>query len=231
MATELYVQGKYLEKNPTWHVEDSPWKANHILTMIERNQLQPRSICEVGCGAGEILNQLQQRLPDDVSFVGYEIAPQAFELCKRRENEKLRFCLKDMLAEEVSYDIVLAIDVIEHVEDYFGFLRKLRSKGTDKIFHIPLELSAQIVLRGSPILRQRERLGHIHYFTKGTAIAALVDTGYEVLDSFYTPSGCDSTLISLRQVPASWARRAMALLSPDITAQALGGYSLMVLAR
>jgi hypothetical protein len=231
MATDLYVQGEYLENNPTWHVQDSPWKAKHILKMIERNQLRPRSICEVGCGVGEILNQLQQRLSDEVLFDGYEIAPQAFELAKRRENEKLQFHLQDLLATEVSFDILLAIDVIEHVEDVFGFLRKLRSKATYKIFHIPLDLSAQTVLRGSPILRQRERVGHLHYFTKGTALAVLADTGYEVLDSFYTPSGCDSTLISLRQVPASWARRVMALLSPDMAAQALGGYSLMVLAK
>jgi len=231
MATDLYMQGEYLANNPTWHEEDSPWKAKHILKIIERNQLCPHSICEVGCGVGEILNQLQQNLPDDVSFDGYEIAPQAFELSKCRENERLRFHLKDLLAEEASFDVLLIIDVIEHVEDMYGFLRKLRNKATYKIFHIPLELSAQIVLRGSPILRQRERLGHIHYFSKGTAIAALKDTGYEVLDSFYTPSGCDPAVISLRQVPASWARRAMALLSPDITAQALGGYSLMVLAK
>lgn len=231
MATELYVQGGYLEKNPTWHVEDSPWKAKHILAMIERNQLKPRSICDVGCGAGEILNQLHQHLPDDVSFVGYEIAPQAFQQCKQRESERVRFYLKDLLEEEVSFDVVLAIDVIEHIEDCFGFLRKLRTKGTYKIFHVPLDLSAQTVLRGSPMLEKRESVGHIHYFTKDTAIAALVDTGYEILDSFYTPSGIDSALVSFKQVPARWVRRALSLLSKDITSRALGGYSLMVLAR
>jgi hypothetical protein len=169
-------------------------------------------------------------LPDDVSFVGYEIAPQAFDLCKRRENERVRYYLKDLLQEEVSFDVVLAIDLIEHVEDCFGFLRKLRSKGIYKIFHFPLDLSAQAVLRGTP-MRQRESVGHLHYFTKDTAIAALVDTGYEILDSFYTPSGIDSAVISLKQLPASWARRAMSLVSSDITARLLGGYSLMVLAK
>ena len=34
-----YINGEYLEKNPTWDVEDSPWKAEHILKIINRNKL------------------------------------------------------------------------------------------------------------------------------------------------------------------------------------------------
>jgi hypothetical protein len=74
------------------------------------------------------------------------------------------------------FDIVMAIDVFEHVEDYFGFLRKLRGKAEYKIFHIPLELSVQSVLRSSIIIEGRKSVGHIHYFTKETALETLKDT-------------------------------------------------------
>ncbi|HVB75218.1 MAG TPA: hypothetical protein VNE38_16830 [Ktedonobacteraceae bacterium] len=31
---EVYTSGEYLEKNPTWHVEESPWKAKQIMRML-----------------------------------------------------------------------------------------------------------------------------------------------------------------------------------------------------
>ncbi len=34
----------YLQANPTWHIEDSPWKATQILKMLDRNKLQPKSV-------------------------------------------------------------------------------------------------------------------------------------------------------------------------------------------
>ena len=58
------------------------------------------------------------------------------------------------------------LDVIEHVEDYFSFLRDIRTKSSYKLFHIPLEVSVQGVLRGKIFLRNRDLYGHLHYFTK-----------------------------------------------------------------
>ena len=55
MPKGIYTNGYYLEKNPTWHVEDSSWKAKNIIKMMKRNNIVPKTICEVGCGAGEIL--------------------------------------------------------------------------------------------------------------------------------------------------------------------------------
>jgi cyclopropane fatty-acyl-phospholipid synthase-like methyltransferase len=57
--------------------------------MIAQNNIQPKLIGEIGCGAGEILNQLYLQMPEDVRFTGYEISPQAYELCKQRENNRL----------------------------------------------------------------------------------------------------------------------------------------------
>ena len=33
---DMYKSGEYLEKNPTWHVEESPWKARQIMRMLAR---------------------------------------------------------------------------------------------------------------------------------------------------------------------------------------------------
>jgi cyclopropane fatty-acyl-phospholipid synthase-like methyltransferase len=231
MSEKMYTTGEYLEKNPTWHVEDSAWKAKQILKIIERNKLQPSSICEVGCGAGEILNQLYLQMPSTVSFVGYEISPQAFELCQQRKKDRLQFHLKNIFEDnKVYFDIVLAIDVIEHVEDYFGFLRSLREKGQYKIFHIPLDISVQKVLRGA-LIKLRQTFGHIHYFTKETALATLADTGYEILDYFYTASSIDLPAKSFTTLLARLPRKILYKLNKDIAVRVLGGYSLMVLTK
>jgi hypothetical protein len=39
-----YTTREYLDRNPTWHIEDSPWKAGQILKIIMRNNLNVNSI-------------------------------------------------------------------------------------------------------------------------------------------------------------------------------------------
>ena len=230
--TEIYEDGTYLDNNPSWHEEDSPWKAKQIRNIIEKNSLNPTRICEVGCGAGEILNQLSVQYGKNIKFFGYEISPQAFELCNKKSNANLIFKLSDLLKDNDAYfDIVMAIDVFEHVEDYFGFLRKLREKAEYKIFHIPLDLSVQTVLRSSPIIKGRKSVGHIHYFTKETALETLKDTGYEIIDYFYTGGSLElpnrGWKANLLKIPRKLAFSA----NKDLAVRLLGGYSLMVLAK
>lgn len=226
-----YISGEYLRQNPGYHVEDSHWKAQQILKMLNRHALRPLSVGEIGCGAGEILRQLQLNFPAEVEFHGFEISPQALELCHQRAGKNLNFYGEDLLDRTTAYfDLLLCIDVFEHVEDYLGFLQKLRDKAKYKIFHIPLDLSVQSLLRRTPILTQRNQAGHLHYFIKDTALATLRDSGYEILDSFYTPGSLDraTTLNSrLLKIP----RLLFSKISPDFASLVLGGFSLLVLAK
>jgi hypothetical protein len=227
-----YTDGEYLKHNPTWHVEDSPWKAEQIFRAINRNALAPQTVCEVGCGAGEVLAQLQQKLPDDCRFWGYDISPQAIAMSRQRANERLQFKELDLFAEpDAMFDLLLVIDLIEHLDDYYGFLRKLRSRGRYAIFHIPLDLSAYSVLRSYPILDLRASVGHIHYFTKDTALAALRETGYEVLDWFYPQGRMRLRGKPLRQRVLALLRKSLLHVKKDLAVRLLGGASLMVLAR
>lgn len=230
-SQSIYTTGEYARENPSYHVEDSAWKARHILRMIHKHNLQPRRICEVGCGAGEILNVLQQSLPGDAEFDGYEISPQAFALCQKRANERLRFHRVSLPPEEIpAFDLLLCIDVFEHVPDYIGFLKALRGKANRTIFHVPLDLSAQSVLRSSPIMNTRKTFGHLHYFTRETALATLADCGYDVIDSFHTAVGVERGR-GLKSLLAKWPRKILASLNQNLAARLLGGHSLLVLAK
>lgn len=232
MTDSIYTTGEYASKNQSYHTEDSAWKAKQIFKMIQSNHLQPLSVCEVGCGAGEILRQLQISLPNNIQFAGYEISPQAYALCEERTNPNLSFYCADLLTvDSVQFDIILCIDVFEHVENYIDFIRKLRAKGKLVIFHIPLDLSVQMIVRSHRLLFLRNQVGHLHYFSKDTALATLQDAGYKVIDWFYTPS-----IIELQRNSAIgsrllyWPRRFLFWWRPDLTVRMLGGYSLLVLA-
>jgi Methyltransferase domain len=228
---EIYTSGEYLEKNPTWHVEESPWKASQIMRMLAQNSFAPETVCEVGCGAGEVLKQLQGKMDSTCSFWGYEISPQAIELTKSRANERLKFKLADLRQEQdIFFDLMLIMDVIEHLEDYFSFLRDLKPKSQYKIIHFPLDLSVQSLLRPNGLLGNRKAYGHIHYFTKDVALEMLKDAGYEVVDYFYAPRSIGlannmvKKLLVLPRVLFFFARK-------DLAVRVLGGYSLLVLAK
>jgi SAM-dependent methyltransferase len=227
----IYQSGEYLQKNPLWHIDESPWKAEQILRMLKRHSIQINSICDVGCGAGEVLRQLQLRLDKSCTFCGYEISSQAFELCKPRANETLQFKLIDIRRDQrARFDLMLVLDVLEHVENYFSLLRGIRHKARFTLFHIPLDLSVQTVFRRRGLLKRREMYAHLHYFTKDIALELLRETGYEIVDYFFTPRSVElgSGLI---QAILRFPRRLCFAISEDLAVRVLGGYSLLILAR
>jgi SAM-dependent methyltransferase len=228
----MYQSGEYLEKNPRWHAADSAWKAAQILKMIRKQNLNPATMCEVGCGAGEILNTLHAEMPE-TNFFGHEVSPQAFEICSMKAKDRLQFTLGDLLETDERFDLLLCIDVFEHVPNYLSFLEKLRRHAERFIFHIPLDLSMLTVLRPSRLMKTREGVGHIHMFTAEMALAVLKDTGYEVTDSFFTAGGLEleKNQRRLRTVLANLPRRVLGKINPHLAARILGGYSLLVLAK
>lgn len=136
-SENIYTGSEFLEATGgTWRAEDSPWKAAQVMKMIERHNLTPTVIGEVGCGSGVALSELSQYpLLDGVQFVGYDISPHAVSLAKELESETVQFHLGDPLTNDSeAFDILVALDVFEHVPDYMGSsssaARKQHSRST-----------------------------------------------------------------------------------------------------
>lgn len=227
----LYTDGTYLTSNPNWHLEESPWKAQQVIDVIHRNGLQPASICDVGCGAGEILKILSERLPGRISYAGYDISPQALALSKSRSTENISFHLGAQPKEAKSYDLILGLDVIEHVEDYIGFLRELKTKARYKLIHIPLDLAVQRLFRISTLLDDIETVGHLHFFTKELALAALKRAKYKLIDVSYVAKRIDLRMGRKRARLLTLPRKMLFALNPDLASRVFGGWSLSVLAE
>ncbi|MFN3196816.1 MAG: class I SAM-dependent methyltransferase [Bradymonadia bacterium] len=237
-TADRYDSGQYHLDNPDWHASHAPWKADHIEMMIRHHGLhdQISTLAEIGCGSGEILVELHRRLPDHIDLTGYDISPQAHGICSPKAGPRLQFALGDALngplADEAPrHDLVMMIDVFEHIEDYMAALRRLHHRGRMAIFHIPLDLSVQGLLRMKAIMQAREQVGHLHYFTRETALATLADTGWQVMDERYT---CGSLSLPAKHVRTRVARLPRALgsrVAPHLAARILGGFSLLVLAQ
>jgi 2-polyprenyl-3-methyl-5-hydroxy-6-metoxy-1,4-benzoquinol methylase len=227
-ATDAHLNGDYLRKNSTWHVEYSPWKAQNVHRMIRKHNLRPQSICEVGCGAGEVLRQLQLRMDPHCVFSGFDVAPPAIEMAKTRTNDRLHFELADFgELDTPPYDLLLALEVVDHVEDYIGFVRMLKHKAEHKIFSFSLDISVQSAFRSGAFTQRRVDHSHLHHFNKEVALGTLQHAGYEILDYCYPPNLAFSTRAKL----AKPIRRTIFNLSPELTVRLFGGYSLLVLTR
>ena len=226
----IYEDGSYIAANPTLDAEAGPFKAGETLTILRRNSLSPRRICEIGCGSGAVIAALCEQLPE-AEGEGFDISPHAIALARKFETERVRFFQADALKDPRRYDLALMHDVFEHVEDYLGFLRQARGKAEWFAFHIPLEISVLSVLRPHVFDLTRQAVGHLHIFNKTTALATLRQAGYEVIDFHFTPGALAVGPATWRKTLANIPRRVIGAVSPQTAAQWLGGFSLMALAR
>lgn len=239
---ELYTSEEYIKNNPDWHVGASPWKASVMLQAIKRNHLQPRSVCEIGCGAGEILKILQAHLDAGCDFRGYDIAPDAIEMAKARENEFLHVYLGDVRSDrDYTCDVILIIDTLEHFENCFELLRDIKAKSTYKIFQLPLDISVKSIL-GNKLPEYRRATGHLHFFTKDIALEVVKDAGYEVIDCFYAiepylgvgirplPFPLNAARVVVRALQR-FPRLALYALNKDLAARVFGDWKLILVLK
>jgi hypothetical protein len=232
-AEQQYMTGCYLQRHPSLHVEHSQWKAGQVAAMLQKHRIAPATMGDIGCGAGEVLVTLRTKFAD-CHFTGYEVSPLALELCWPKEDSHLRFAMMDDLWQSgVVFDVLLCLDVVEHVEDCFGFVRRLASKTRYAAFHFPLDLSVFGLLTRLPS-RVRASAGHLHYFNRETALSLVRECGFRIVDHTYTASATEAPTSSWRTRAARWPRKLASRVprwGPHWASTLLGGFSLLILAE
>jgi SAM-dependent methyltransferase len=225
-STQTYIDGTYDAKTGgTWHLEDAPYKASQVVRMLGRHkELQPETICDIGCGAGGVIAALDTTLAGPRNLTGYEMSPQAHLLSRAFENDRCSFLQQDPFECDSHFDLALVLDVVEHVEDCFGFMRQCARKAKWKMYHIPLDTSASMVLRGANCW---DSVGHLHLFTIETALKAVAHCNQHVVDWFLTP-----TSLERPHRPATRVTNVIRRVLPSkLAVRLIGGYSIMILAK
>jgi len=232
-SNEMYTSNAYLKNNPTWDDEGTSWKAGIIHGLLQMNEITPQTIVEVGCGAGGILRELANIDPSIQSLKGYDISSSAISLASNKRKERVDYYHSDFInSNDSGGDVLLVIDVIEHIDDYYGFLNKLKNRSTHVVFHIPLDLSCRNILKPHTLLLQRNLVGHIHYFTKEIVEWALKDTGFTIVDWMYTKPAIDNDRASsIKSAIKKTLRKISFAINKDWNVKVWGGYSMMILAK
>ncbi len=227
--SNIYNDQTYLKNNPTWHEEDAPFKANKILNLLNRNAIHFESVCEIGCGSGEILVQLANHFAEEIKFSGFDISEDAIRIAKRKETARIKFEQQDIAesGQKYFFDLLLVIDVIEHLDNYFRFLDNIHSKGKYTIFHIPLDMSVWSLFREKILIESKNRVGHIHNFTEEFIESIFSDKGFKVIDKIYTePIFANMTF---KQKVINNIRKILFSIHKKFCTKMLGGYSILVL--
>jgi len=231
LISKRYLEKDYLDNNPTWDMEDSLWKASKVTEILKRNNLTPSEFCEVGCGAGRVLSSLKNDFPN-ANYSGYDIAPDAEQFWRSLRLLEIELYVGDFfLLNNKKREVVMLLDVLEHVPDPHQFLVNIKPSANFLVIHFPLDLSALSVLRETPLLHVRRKVGHIHSFTKGLALELLDECGLEVIDWQYTEAAFSAPQRKLKSKIFSWFRWFFYLFNKDIGVRVLGGETLMVLAK
>src|SRR4051794_638605 len=111
---DIYNDNTYLANNPNWHKEDASFKAEKILQLLKQTPVSFKTVCEIGCGSGEILIQLSTNLPKSIKLFGFDISKDAINLAAQKRTARIKFQLKDITDKNEKYffDLLLVIHVI-----------------------------------------------------------------------------------------------------------------------
>ena len=221
-----YLDGRYARDNPGWHAEDAPHKARAVHAVLTRLGWRRGLILDVGCGTGDVLREL-------ASLGGAADEPPRWEgwdpfAPLRPETRGVRLVPRDPLRERPPADVALCLDVLEHLEAPGPALEALVAIAPRVVLRIPLEVSLRDVLRPAAALEARRRYGHLHHWSRATALAMLQERGLTPVDV-----GLDRVPVAPAS-PTGWpteiARRLAARAGATRAADLLGGFSVIVAA-
>jgi len=189
----IYNDDTYRDLHPSWHTEDSFWKANQLLKVFPQELVSGSiRVADLGCGTGGILSNFCKILEETetasvISADGFDISEYALDNARRTFPE-YNFIKADITRIELSqkYDIVLLIDVIEHLDNPETILDIAKKCADFILLHIPLEDNwyVNFHLKRENIQKQA---GHLHFFNRNSAFNLLSKTGLNIRKYAFTP--------------------------------------------
>lgn len=190
-------QNEYIIKNPTLHCEDASNKAKYIKHILEKVSFKPNSIVDVGCGSGMVLMKLLENI-GPVEACGIDISSKIIDIAIKNDQKKLvRWIKSDIFQLNiVKYDLVIAIDIIEHIQDDRKLLKKISDFGKFFIIKVPIEdnLVNKFIKfltnnKVDPNRDTEKKYGHIHHYSEKSFTDMLVGSNYNIikLEYMYLP--------------------------------------------
>jgi 2-polyprenyl-3-methyl-5-hydroxy-6-metoxy-1,4-benzoquinol methylase len=156
----------------------------------------PASLLDIGCGQGKFLGSMARR---GWTVMGVDFDPAAVEAAHRLYGVDVRLGTVDtMIATGITFDVVTASHVIEHVPDPIAFLSKCRSllrPGGRMILRTP-NVDSIGHRRYQRHWRGLEPPRHLHLFTLAALEACALKAGFKDARCFTTSVGAEGIWIA-----------------------------------
>ncbi len=180
------------------------------MVLRELGRLQFSSVIDVGCGEGSLLRMIRDRYPG-LTLAGSELSRTALQYSREQlPNADLMIWNIEADSPPLSaYDLVVSVQVLEHLKDDLGALQKLR-----RIFRKYIIISVP----GGKLDERGRRNGHYRHYTRQGLVETMERAGFTVIRSFTCGWPVHSFLY--RQLVRHLPQR-------SIEATGLGSYTLM----
>lgn len=103
---------------------------SHILATLK--QLSFRTILDVGCGDGFLINTLSRQIDNFETMVGIDLSERAVAHAEAfRTSQKASFKTLDIRSVNGTFDVVLLVEVLEHIQN--GLMEEFTSAVIDRV--------------------------------------------------------------------------------------------------
>lgn len=216
---------KYLSLNEDWHLEDTPRKFYEISQVLPLGEYE--TMLDIGCGVG-VLTRLIADYYNCRNTVGLDISEiavdEASALDKSGQIKWVKGSVFDLPVKK--YDLVLCIDLIEHLDNIHKFLERLAILGKFIVIRVPMErtllnTSLKLFFLGDEYRRLKEKYGHINHFTPTGFQALLKQYKLDILNkkAFPMPPRTSYLLELFRHLETPLINHV-----PDLTLRLFGGF-------
>ncbi|MDO8609270.1 MAG: methyltransferase domain-containing protein [bacterium] len=132
-------QDQYLKLHTDLHEKDAEVKTKAILDILPKC-FKPNSILDIACGSGKILLNISNKLKSKEN-IGIDISSKIIDIARKNDkNNKINWIVSDIFKfNEDNFDLVLAIDIVEHIPNDLNFLKKIKNFGKYIVIKIPVE--------------------------------------------------------------------------------------------
>lgn len=176
---KFYLSDEYIRKNPSLHVQDSPWKVSKIIPSLDdfiHYFNYEIKILDVGGGAGLILKDISTYIENIydiiVSKYALDLSPGMLKIQKLNNPGIIKSLNEDICNTSLAdkeIDLILLIDVLEHIPNPIIALEEMKRISRFIIFKVPLEDNLcnriwNFGMRDKPRKYAIEKIGHIKLY-------------------------------------------------------------------
>ncbi len=180
-------QEEYLKLNKDLHDSDFHTKSSAVLSILPKG-FKPDSIIDIACGSGKILIEIAKRLGSK-DVVGVDISRKIIDIARQNDSEGVVEWLPLSIFDyqRTGFDLVLAIDIVEHVENDKELLDRILSLGKLAVIKVPIEdnpinrfIMWATCKKIDPWKETERKYGHIHHYSLKSFIQLLEASGASV---------------------------------------------------